>query len=57
MSAAPEPLPPLVNPIPCRKCSCSGLYIDYDPRVTSGGVKVDCPACKGRGWVEKEASS
>ena len=36
---------------PCKACSCSGIYVDYDPRVQSGGIAVDCKVCRGRGWL------
>lgn len=40
----------------CTKCSGCGFYVDYDPTAQSGGVKVNCKTCKGRGWVNEDGT-
>ena len=40
----------------CTACSCSGIYVDYDPSVQGGGVAVACKTCKGLGWVNDDGT-
>lgn len=39
--------------IPCKDCSCSGVYVDYGGPSYIGGVAVPCKSCNGSGWVTK----
>jgi len=41
----------------CTDCSCSGIYVDYDPRIQGGGVAVPCKTCKGRGYLNDDGTS
>ncbi len=40
----------------CKHCSCSGIYVGYDPRVQGGGIMLDCSHCNGRGWVDDDGA-
>jgi len=38
----------------CKKCSASGIYVDYAGPDVIGGRAVACKKCKGRGWINDD---
>lgn len=40
--------------VPCTRCSCSGIYLDYAGPGVAGGIATSCKACRGKGWVERD---
>lgn len=40
----------------CKKCSASGIYVDYAGPNVIGGRATACKKCKGRGWVNDDGT-